>query len=91
MIQKRGKRAEWETIKSDKEFLRFLLIKMVEESSEANYALAKGNLEEELADVVELVDNILRVKGWTWKKIRNIQKLKRQKNGGFKKRIMLLK
>ncbi len=38
---------------------------------------------EEIADIIEVIDSILKVKGITWSHIRDIQDNKRKKNGGF--------
>jgi predicted house-cleaning noncanonical NTP pyrophosphatase (MazG superfamily) len=91
MIEEKGGEAKWSTIKTDKEFLRFLLKKLIEESTEACYALTKNNLQEELADVMEIMDEVLKIKRWTLRDIRLLQKEKRHKNGGFKKRVKLIK
>ena len=75
---------------NDNEYLKYLLKKMVEESTELVHSLEKGNMEEELADVLELIDAILKFKGWQMEDIIAIQKEKRQQNGGFEKKILLL-
>jgi len=76
---------------TDDEYLKYLLKKMIEESTELLYSLEKGNMEEELADVLELIGAILKLKGWKMQSIVEIQKEKRQKNGGFEKKTLLLK
>lgn len=77
-------------ILDDDEFLRFLLKKMIEESAELQHSLNKGNMEEELADILELIGELIKLKGWKKENIVAIQKKKRKKNGGFKKKILLL-
>lgn len=74
----------------DAEFLGYLANKIVEEAVELQDAIVKGNLEEELADILELIDNILKLKGKTRKDINAIQDEKRKKNGGFSKRILMI-
>ncbi len=78
------------TLIEDEAFLKALLKKLGEECAELEYSLKEGNLEEELADVLEIVDAILRLKGLKLREIRAIQNKKRQKRGGFKKRILLV-
>jgi len=88
--ERTGKEAKTEIIKEDEKFFRYLLKKMVEESEEAEYSIKTGNTLEELADVLEIVDTVLELKGWTWEEVKNMQAEKRLKNGGFEKRLILL-
>ena len=85
-----GKGAKTETIKTDEEFLKFLLKKMVEEARELEYSIKAGNTQEELADIFEIIYAILDLKGWSLEDIIKVQKDKRAKNGGFEKRVILL-
>jgi len=85
-----GKDAKIKTIRSDEEFLKFLLKKMVEEARELEYSVKVGNTQEELADVLEIISAILDLKGWSLEGVTRVQKDKRDKNGGFEKRIILL-
>jgi len=54
------------------------------------HSLEKGNMEEDLADALELIYAIMKLKGWAMSDIAAIQKEKREKNGGFEKKILLL-
>ena len=85
-----GKDAKIEVVKEDKDFLKFLLKKMVEEARELEYSVKVENTQEELADVFEIISAILDLKGWSLEDIVEVQKSKRDKNGGFEKRIILL-
>lgn len=76
---------------NDEEYLKYLLKKVIEESIELEYSVVKGNTEEELADVCELLNEIIKLKGYTWEGVKKVQVEKRQKNGGFEKRILMLK
>ncbi len=89
--ERTGKEASIDTIKNDKEFFHYLLKKMVEEARELEYSKDRGNTQEELADILEIIDAILKLKGWIFEEIRELQNKKRSKNGGFEKRIILLK
>jgi predicted house-cleaning noncanonical NTP pyrophosphatase (MazG superfamily) len=88
--KKMAKPSQFRVAENDTEYLNFLLKKMVEESSEVKYSLEHNNLQEELADVLEIVDAIMVLKGWSKDEIAEIQKEKREKNGGFEKRYILL-
>ncbi|HYV33626.1 MAG TPA: nucleoside triphosphate pyrophosphohydrolase [Candidatus Limnocylindria bacterium] len=90
LIEKQGKTLQTRILEDD-EYLKYLLIKMIEESTELLHSLEKGNMQEELADVFEIIYAILKVKGWTIEQIIEVQKEKREKNGGFEKKILMLK
>lgn len=91
LIEKRsGKPAQVRTCATDEEFTNFLLQKLVEEATEVKFSPEHGNLQEELADVLEIIDSILTLKGWTMKDVIEVQTEKKNKNGGFEKRILLL-
>ena len=76
--------------KDDQEFLDYLLRKMVEEATELEHSGEHDNLKEELADITELIETILKLKGMTREDIAAIQAEKREKNGGFNDRIIML-
>ena len=84
------KNAKTRVAKKDSEFLEFLLKKIVEESSELQYSIKHGNLIEELADVFEIFEQILKLEKLKMKDIKAFQKKKRKRNGGFTKRLLLL-
>jgi predicted house-cleaning noncanonical NTP pyrophosphatase (MazG superfamily) len=87
---KTGSRPPQRVLSNDAEFLEYLLKKMVEESTELQNSVRQGNMKEELADVMELFQNILALQNIGMDEISAIQEEKRQKNGGFKKRILML-
>lgn len=89
-IKKDSKTVKVETITTDDEYLKFMFKKMVEESLELQHSLEHGNMQEELADIFELIYAILKLKGWMIEDIIAVQKEKREKNGGFDKRLLLL-
>ncbi|MBL8030310.1 MAG: nucleoside triphosphate pyrophosphohydrolase [Candidatus Doudnabacteria bacterium] len=91
LYQKRaGKIAQTRIAKSDTEYLKYLLKKVTEEATEVKHSLKHNNLLEEIADVYEVIEAILKLKGWSLKDVKKIQNSKREKNGGFNKRIILL-
>jgi len=86
-----GKDIEQRILNNDEEFLDFLLKKMVEEAVELQHSREQKNLEEEMADIFELIDTILALQKKTTEDIIAIQKEKREMRGGFEKRIVMLK
>ncbi len=91
IIKNKGQHANIQKITSDDEFLGYLLKKMIEESYELQHSVNIGNMQEELADIFEIIYAILKLKGWTIEDIIKVQKEKRNKNGGFDGRQLLLK
>jgi predicted house-cleaning noncanonical NTP pyrophosphatase (MazG superfamily) len=80
-----------EVLTDDEAYLRALLKKLVEESQELAHSATDANLQEELADVFEVIYAILSLKNWTVEDIVKIQKEKREQRGGFEKRLLMLK
>lgn len=74
----------------DEEFLRYLLKKVIEEAEELAHATTKSNMLEEIADVREILDTLLKLKGVSDEQIQAIQDEKRQKRGGFEARLLML-
>ncbi|MBU2028320.1 nucleoside triphosphate pyrophosphohydrolase [Patescibacteria group bacterium] len=87
--KEKGRKPETRTL-DEGEFKMYLLKKMAEEAAELQEAEDKEHLEEELADVLELLGEILEVNGLNLGEIQKIQKEKAEKRGGFKKRILML-
>jgi predicted house-cleaning noncanonical NTP pyrophosphatase (MazG superfamily) len=77
-------------VSDDQEFLAYLLRKVVEESEELSEAKTDSNLMEEIADVYEIIDTILALKGISPADIAAVQNEKRDKRGGFQERIVML-
>jgi len=69
----------------DNEYLNELNKKLIEESNE----FIEENSIEELGDVMEVIESIMKVKNISWDDVRKAQDIKREKNGGFEKRIYL--
>jgi predicted house-cleaning noncanonical NTP pyrophosphatase (MazG superfamily) len=91
ILKNDGRKAPMRILRRDKEFLGYLLKKLVEEAVELQKSTARGNLEEELADVFEIIDAILKVEKKTRGDIVKIQRHKRKARGGFKRRILMLR
>ena len=89
--EKMGKYPETKILKEDGDFLNALLQKMVEEAVELQKSAENNNLEEELADIFEIIDAVLALQGKSREDIIQIQNEKRKKRGGFTKRILMLK
>ena len=74
-----------------KEYILELRKKILEEAKELNEGSGHKNLIEELADIQEIIDAILQSKNVKFSEFRKTQTLKRQKRGGFEKRLFLIK
>ena len=84
-----GRDVQVETL-SGEEFEKQLRRKMIEEASELAAADTDDHLLEEIADVQELIDEIIEFKGYTHEQAKVVQDQKRDKRGGFKKRLLML-
>lgn len=87
--KERGQKPKTRTLEGE-EFQKYLLKKMVEEATELRNAKDKEHLAEELADLLAVIDELLKVNDLTLEEIRKIQTQKAEKRGGFKKRILML-
>ncbi|MCK5080800.1 MAG: nucleoside triphosphate pyrophosphohydrolase [Candidatus Moranbacteria bacterium] len=77
-------------LEDDKEYLEFLFKKIKEEVDELVNAKNKDHMVEELSDVMEVIDEILKSNNLNLKDIQNAQKSKVLERGGFLKRILML-
>ena len=84
IIKASGKTAIIEKL-DDEEFKCFLLKKLIEESEE----LMNNPSYEELADVCEVIEEIIVSFNFDKEKLQNVKNNKAEKNGSFKKRILL--
>jgi predicted house-cleaning noncanonical NTP pyrophosphatase (MazG superfamily) len=73
-----------------------LFKKIAEEFTEAeaggvitNLGLGKEALLEELADLTEVIQAMVKFRGWTIADLERVRKRKRRENGGFEKRFVL--
>ena len=79
-----GRKATWR-IMDKEEYEKELNQKLLEEAHE----FIEENDPEELADLMEVIENIMKMKNITWDKIKKLQNAKREKKGGFQNKIYL--
>ena len=84
IIEADGKRCVTEIL-SDEEYLRMLDQKLNEELGE--YQESKSL--EELADLLEVMQAVVKARGWTLDRLEQIRSEKAEKRGGFEKKILL--
>lgn len=84
IIKSDGKICDWETL-SDADYLHLLEEKLNEELGE--YQQSKSL--EELADLLEVMQAVLKARGWTWEELEQVRAKKAAKRGGFEKKILL--
>ncbi len=80
-----GNKPNWKTL-SDEDFVKELKNKIVEEAAEVPRTGDPQEVVKELADLQELIDNLLPVLGVSEKEFKEIQKKKNEDRGSFKKR-----
>jgi predicted house-cleaning noncanonical NTP pyrophosphatase (MazG superfamily) len=73
-----------------KEFEDRLLDKIVEEAIELRNSGKNNNFDEELGDINELIETLLKLKNIKQEDIAAVQAEKKKKNGGFNDRIIML-
>lgn len=84
IIEADGKVCTWET-HSQEEYLSLLDEKLNEELAE--YQESKSL--EELADLLEVIQSVVRTRGWTLEQLEQLRADKAARSGGFEKRILL--
>lgn len=72
-------------ILSDEDYLCLLDAKLNEELAE--YQESKSL--EELADLLEVMQAVVKARGWTWNQLEQIRQDKAKKRGGFGKKLLL--
>ncbi len=86
IIESKGQKAEFH-IAGESEYKEKLLEKLLEEVQE----FTADQSPEEMADIFEVITALLEFHRWSLEDIVAIQKEKREKRGGFSKRIILEK
>ena len=84
IIEADGKTCVYETL-SDEEYIRLLDQKLNEELAE--YQESKSL--EELADLLEVMQAVVRARGWTLDELEQVRADKAVERGGFTKKILL--
>ena len=85
IIATSGKKCTTEVLTEDV-YLQKLDEKLNEELSE--YQESKSL--EELADLLEVLDAVLKARGFTWEELERLRRRKREKRGAFDQRILLV-
>ncbi len=80
----KGKRAIYRQMDNE-EYLKELNRKVLEEAKE----FIEANDVEELADVMEVIESIMKSKDITWDEVRKVQRAKRDLKGGFDSKLYL--
>ncbi|CDR33163.1 HIT domain-containing protein [Criblamydia sequanensis] len=62
--------------------------KLKEETFEILNTSTKEELKEELADLLEVIESIIKAEGLSWEEVKQIQKKKRESKGGFDSRLL---
>ena len=84
IIEASGKTCVTEILAKE-DYIRALDAKLSEELAE--YQQSKSL--EELADLLEVMDAVVKARGYTWEELECIRTRKREKRGGFEERILL--
>ena len=80
-----GRKATWRIMEDD-EYIKELNKKLLEEVHE----FIEESAIEELADIIEVIQSIMRVKNISYEELKNVQQMKREKKGGFSNKIYLV-
>lgn len=87
--------SKWEKceyfIADDVSYENALLAKVLEEALEVSKTENNEDLKEEIADLYEVLDTIIKNKNFSREEILEIQTKKREKKWGFEKKIILTK
>lgn len=89
IMEEDGRKVQVEVL-DDAGFEERLRQKAVEEAVELSEAENDMHLLEEIADLRELLDELQRLKGFSDEEVKTVQDEKRQKRGGFGKRLLML-
>lgn len=89
-MTKLGKQFETSVLVDDADYERALLNKIVEEAEELRTAPSKEATLKEIADVLEVIEAIKNIKGFSNEEVQAMKEARFQKRGGFLKRLFLL-
>ncbi len=88
IIEKNGEKPIYRVL-SDKEYWKYLLKKDLEELKEVEEAIDTESIKKELADKLEVLIAMANFIGISLEDIIEEAKRKKEKNGGFEKRLLL--
>jgi predicted house-cleaning noncanonical NTP pyrophosphatase (MazG superfamily) len=74
---------------SDKEFEHFLKLKLLEEALELSTSTLVNDVEE-IADILEVLDAFLQLKGLKWENLTSLKQRKATERGKFDKRLIMM-
>ena len=89
IIEGEGRAVKTRIAKDDAEYAAYLQKKVLEEAEEMVSAADADNLREEIADLEEILDALIRVSGSSREEVLAIRAEKNKKRGAFEKRIIL--
>ena len=84
IIEADGKACIYETL-SDEDYISLLDQKLNEELAE--YQESKSL--EELADLLEVMQAVVKARGWTWEELERVRERKSVERGGFESKLLL--
>lgn len=76
-------------ILNNEEYLHYLKLKLIEEANEANNSSSKEELTNEIADILEVIESLLKASDISYDNVMKVKADKAQRNGKFNKRIFL--
>ena len=74
---------------NNEEYLHYLKLKLIEEANEANNSSSKEELTNEIADVLEVIESLLKTSDISYDDVVKIKEEKAKTNGKFDKKIVL--
>ncbi len=90
IIKGAGEKPYWRIL-NEKEYLKEIKKKVVEEAKELAQAKNKKEIINEVVDIQELLDVLISELGLSKSQIKKQQEIKNKKRGGFKKKLFLIK
>lgn len=90
IIEADGRTVPTRVLTDGTEFQAYLQKKIAEEAQELAEAETDSNIAEEIADVYEVIDALLKLKNIPREDVLKIQAEKRNKRGGFEQRLLML-
>jgi len=90
LVRQKGVEPSIRKANSNDEYAAFVLKKVAEEAQELSKAETESNLIEEIADVYEIIDALIKAKQLSPEEIAAVKKEKRQKRGGFDDQLIML-